>query len=112
MSEGSIDVPGAKTLRDLLCWRGGETDLWPLFADRAATAEAVRGLAEPFRGAVDVVLGPDPGGVLFGPLVAGELGTAFAPVCRDRDFFFKGPHEALTVAAAGGQLLVHRAALP
>lgn len=95
-------------LTQRLAWRGGQTDLWPLLADPTATDAVAHGLAEPFHGIVDVVLGPDPGGVLFGPLVAGILHVPFAPVCRDRDFFFQGPHET----AASGKLLAHRAALP
>lgn len=98
----------AAALESRLEWRGGGTDLWPLLSDPAATDAVARGLAEPFAGSVDVVLGPDPGGVLFGPLVARILGVPFAPVCRDRDFFFQGPHEHLT----DGRLYVHRAALP
>ncbi|HEY1180093.1 MAG TPA: phosphoribosyltransferase family protein, partial [Phytomonospora sp.] len=104
--------PAAEALIRLLTWRGGETDLWPLLADPRATADVVRGLARPFMGTVDVVLGPDPGGVLFGPLVARELEVPFAPVCRDRRFFFKGPHERASAPAGADELHAHRAALP
>ncbi|MEV0644298.1 GNAT family N-acetyltransferase [Phytomonospora sp. NPDC050363] len=101
----------AVALSRLLTWRGGETDLWPLLADPRATVDVVRGLSRPFLGAVDLVLGPDPGGMLFGPLAARELEVPFAPVCRDRRFFFQGPHERVTVQAGADELHAHRAAL-
>ncbi|HZE40995.1 MAG TPA: phosphoribosyltransferase family protein [Stackebrandtia sp.] len=100
-----------ETLSSLLTWKAGGTDLWPLLRDPRATDVVAHGLATPFAGAVDVVLGPDPGGVLFGPLVARVLGVPFAPVCRDRAFFFQGPHEAVAVETPGGDLVAHRAAL-
>ncbi|GIG64883.1 GNAT family N-acetyltransferase [Phytomonospora endophytica] len=112
--ENPYDEPGqaaAVALTRLLSWQGGETDLWPLLADPRATVDVVRGLARPFMGTVDVVLGPDPGGVLFGPLVARELEVPFAPVCRDRRFFFKGPHERASAQAGADELHAHRAAL-
>ncbi|WP_169313913.1 phosphoribosyltransferase family protein [Stackebrandtia nassauensis] len=104
----TIVADAAAALTSRLTWRGGGTDLWPLLSDPAATDAVARGLAAPFVGRTDVVLGPDPGGVLFGPLVARILGVPFAPVCRDRDFFFQGAHEHVS----DGYLYVHRAALP
>jgi len=101
----------AVALTRLLTWRDGETDLWPLLADPRATVDVVRGLARPFMGTVDLVLGPDPGGVLYGPLVARELEVPFAPVCRDRRFFFQGPHERASAPAGPDELHAHRAAL-
>lgn len=102
--------PAAEALTRLLTWRDGETDLWPLLADPRATVDVVRGLARPFMGTVDLVLGPDPGGVLFGPLVARELEVPFAPVCRDRRFFFQGPHERASATTGADELHAHRAA--
>lgn len=104
--DGGPVEAGRVAVSRALTWRGGETDLWPLLADPYAVTDVVRGLAYEFLGRVDVVAGPDPGGLLFGPRVAAELGVPFAPVCRDRRFFFQGGHE--TVSA--GELLAHRAA--
>ena len=106
---------GDRTMRDLLTWRGGGTDLWPLLRDPAALDAVTASLAEPFAGPrtelssarIDLVVGPDPGGLLLGPLVAQRLGVPFAPVCRDRRFFFQGSHR--TVEADG--LVMHHEAL-
>lgn len=103
--------PGSQTLRRILTWRDGGTDLWPLLSDPQATSDVVAALAEPFEGEIDLVAGPEPGGILFGPLVARALRVPFAPVCRDRAFFFQGPHESVSVATERGELLMHRAAL-
>lgn len=103
--------PGSRTLRRILTWRDGGTDLWPLLSDPQATNNVVAALAEPFEGEIDLVAGPEPGGILFGPLVARALRVPFAPVCRNRAFFFQGPHESVSVATDRGELLMHRAAL-
>lgn len=94
-----------------LQWKGGATDLWPLLSDPAAMSTVAESMAAPFADEVDLVAGPDPGGVLFGPLVAGELGVPFAPVCRDRDFFFKGDHPRITAITPRGELHMHAQAL-
>ncbi|GAA4904097.1 adenine/guanine phosphoribosyltransferase-like PRPP-binding protein [Stackebrandtia albiflava] len=103
--------PGAGAVESRLQWRGGATDLWPLLrvpADMSAVADALAtGLPD-----ADVVLGPDPGGVLLGPPVAERLRVPFAPVCRDRRFFFQGPHATVTAPTGDGELWAHAAALP
>lgn len=104
--DGGPVEAGHTAVTRAITWRGGETDLWPLLADPYALTDIARGLAHEFLGRADVVAGPDPGGLLLGPRVAAELGVAFAPVCRDRRFFFKGPHETVTA----GELIAHRAA--
>jgi len=55
-------------------------DITPLLADTAALKEAVRLLADPYRDAgVDVVVGVESRGFIFGPAVAIELGAGFVP---------------------------------
>lgn len=97
-------------MRRHLVWRGSKTDLWPVLSRPQATDDLAAALAEPFLGAVDLVIGPDPGGVLFGPLVARLLRVPFAPVCRDRAFFFAGPHAVVRAETGSGELLAHAAA--
>lgn len=56
-------------------------DLTPLLADAQAFATTTRQLAAPFRdGGVDVVLGIEARGFIFGAAVARELGLGFVPL--------------------------------
>ena len=55
-------------------------DITPLLADPAALKEAVRLLADPYRDAgIDIVVGVESRGFIFGPAVAIELGAGFVP---------------------------------
>ena len=55
-------------------------DITPVLASPDAFAAAVEAMAAPFEGAeVDVVLGMESRGFLFGPGVAQRLGAGFAP---------------------------------
>jgi adenine phosphoribosyltransferase len=55
-------------------------DITPLLADGPALRAAVDGLAEPFRGRVDVVLGVESRGFILGAAVAYALGVGLAIV--------------------------------
>lgn len=55
-------------------------DITPLLADGAGLRLAVKSMAEPFRGAVDVVLGIESRGFILGACVAVELGVGLAIV--------------------------------
>ena len=56
-------------------------DITPVLADPAALKEAVQMLAEPYRNAgVDLVVGVESRGFIFGAAVAIELGVGFVPV--------------------------------
>lgn len=56
-------------------------DITPLLADPAAFADAVTQMAEPLQSAaVDVVVGVEARGFLFGPPIAQRLGVGFVPV--------------------------------
>ena len=53
-------------------------DITPLLGNGPGLREAVRQLAEPFRGKVDVVVGVESRGFVLGAPVAVHLGTGFA----------------------------------
>ncbi len=56
-------------------------DITPLLADRAALALAVECMAHPWRAAgVDVVVGPESRGFIFGTALATALNAGFVPV--------------------------------
>lgn len=92
----------------LLTWQGGKTTLWPLLASPTAVATVVDALGSGFEGRVDVIVGPDPGGLLFGPMVAAKLGLPFAPICRDTAFFFQNTEPAVSIEKDGLTLYAHR----
>ena len=55
-------------------------DITPMLADPAAMKDVVAQLAAPYRDAgVDVVVGMESRGFIFGPAVACELGAGFVP---------------------------------
>ena len=56
-------------------------DITPLLADPAAFREAIRQLAEPFRGQkIDAIVAAEARGFIFAAPLAIELGTGFVPV--------------------------------
>ena len=55
-------------------------DVTPLLADGEAFGSLVRELARRWRGKVDVVVGIEARGFIFGAALAHELGTGFVPV--------------------------------
>jgi len=56
-------------------------DITPLLRDATAFKEAIRRMAEPYRkGGVDVVVGAESRGFIFGAAVALALDTGFVPV--------------------------------
>ena len=55
-------------------------DITPLLADAAAFRAVVEALAEPWRGAVDVVAGVEARGFVVGAALALELGVGFVPI--------------------------------
>jgi adenine phosphoribosyltransferase len=56
-------------------------DITPLLADPAAFQEAIRRMAEPFRGArIDAIVAAEARGFIFAAPLAIELGTGFVPV--------------------------------
>src|SRR6266545_4113237 len=57
----------------------GLHDLWGLYRRPDDLDHAVRSLADPFRGGVSAVLGPEARGFILGALVAREVGVGFVP---------------------------------
>ena len=56
-------------------------DITPLLASASGLADAVRRMAEPFRGRdVELVTGAESRGFIFGAAVAVELGAGFVPI--------------------------------
>jgi adenine phosphoribosyltransferase len=70
-------------------------DITPLLGDAKALHSAIEDMAQPFRDdRIDVVVGMESRGFLFGPGVAYHLGTGFAPVRKPG----KLPHEKESVS--------------
>lgn len=71
-------------IRDIADWPKpgvGFKDITPLLADPAALAMAVEQMANPFRGkGVEVVVGTESRGFIFGTAVAQALSAGFVPV--------------------------------
>ena len=87
-------------------------DLTPLFADAGALAEAVRALAEPFRGAaVERVLGIESRGFILGTPVALELGAGFVPVRKAGKLPRESVGESYALEYGSDRLEVHADAL-
>jgi adenine phosphoribosyltransferase len=55
-------------------------DITPLLADPVAFDHAVHAMADPWAGLVDVVVGIEARGFLFGAPIARQLGVGFVPV--------------------------------
>ncbi len=56
-------------------------DITPLLLDPVALDEAIIRLAEPYRDAgIEIVVGVESRGFIFGPAVARELGAGFVPI--------------------------------
>ena len=68
-------------------------DITPLLLDPVALDEAVVQLAEPYRDAgVEVVVGIESRGFIFGPAVAREIGAGFIPIRKPG----KLPHKTIS----------------
>jgi adenine phosphoribosyltransferase len=88
MTGASVQVPGASELRKLIrdvpdFPKPGILfkDITPLLADPAGLASAVELMAAPFRGErIDMVVGAESRGFIFGTAVAGALAVGFVPV--------------------------------
>ena len=68
-------------------------DITPLLLDPVALDEAIGQLAEPYRDAgIEVVVGIESRGFIFGPAVAREIGAGFVPVRKPG----KLPHKTVS----------------
>ncbi len=87
-------------------------DITPLLADGAAFAEAVDRLATPFRNeAIDVVVGIEARGFVFGAPVAAALGTGFVPARKPGKLPGPTRREEYALEYGTDALEVHRDAL-
>jgi len=81
----AIDAPYVKSkIRDIPDWPKpgvGFKDITPLLKDPAALAMAVEQMANPFRGRkIDIVIGAESRGFIFGTAVAQSLSAGFVPI--------------------------------
>jgi adenine phosphoribosyltransferase len=105
MSDEAHFAPGSPTLRaaraallEEFRWHGGHADVWRVFANAAALAAVVDGLADPWRDAgITHVLGVESRGFLLGAAVAVNLGVGFHAV-RKGEGMLPGPR--LSVVSA------------
>jgi len=74
----------AEYIRDIPDWPKpgvGFKDITPLLKDPAALAMAVEQMANPFRGRkIDIVIGAESRGFIFGTAVAQSLSAGFVPI--------------------------------
>lgn len=87
-------------------------DITPLLADGPALAEAVRLLAEPWRGqGVDLVAAVEARGFVFGAPVATELGAGFVPIRKEGHLPWKTRSAQYTLEYRSDVLFVHEDAI-
>ena len=83
----------ADFIRDIPDWpKPGVTfkDITPLLKDPAALAMAVEMMANPFRGkGIDIVIGTESRGFIFGTAVAQALSAGFVPIRKPRKLPWK-----------------------
>jgi len=78
----------AEYIRDIADWPKpgvGFKDITPLLKDPAALAMAVEQMANPFRGKnIDIVIGAESRGFIFGTAVAQSLSAGFVPIRKPK----------------------------
>lgn len=83
-------------------------DITPLLADAGALREAVRRLAEPYRGApVDLVAAAEARGFIFAAPLAIELGKGFVPVRKPGKLPFQTHAQEYSLEYGTDRLEVH-----
>ena len=83
-------------------------DVTPLLANPAGLALAVELMANPFRGAgVDVVVGPESRGFIFGTAVATALSAGFVPVRKPGKLPYKTRSIEYALEYGTDQLHIH-----
>jgi adenine phosphoribosyltransferase len=82
-------------------------DVTPLLADPAAMRAVTRGLALPWRGKVDAVVGMESRGFIFGSLLAAELDLGFIPVRKPGKLPFKTESVSYGLEYGTDQLEIH-----
>jgi adenine/guanine phosphoribosyltransferase-like PRPP-binding protein len=88
-------------------WAEGHADVWAIFADAAAFAAVVNGLAAPWRNVgITHIVGVEARGFLLGGAVAAELGAGFVAV-RKPGGLLPGP-KARVVASTDYRGIAHQ----
>jgi len=87
-------------------------DITPLLQDPNALKQAVEDMAAPFKDAgVDLVLGPDARGFIFGPGVACQLGAGFVPVRKAGKLPYKTRSATYALEYGEAELFIHEDAV-
>jgi adenine phosphoribosyltransferase len=82
-------------------------DVTPLLKDGAALRAVAGGLAAPWKGKVDVVVGMESRGFIFGTLVAEKLGVGFIPVRKPGKLPYKTESVSYGLEYGTDQLSIH-----
>jgi len=88
-------------------------DITPLLADPAALAEAVTQLVQPFAlGGVDLVVGVESRGFIFGALAAQRLGVGFVPIRKPGKLPAETISESYELEYGTDSVEIHADAIP
>lgn len=88
-------------------------DITPLLGEGPALASAIEEMAKPYKGAgVDMVVGMESRGFLFGPGVAEHLGCGFAPVRKPGRLPYKTEQISYDLEYGSDVLEIHVDAVP
>lgn len=88
-------------------------DITPLLGNGTALESAIEGMAQPFKGSgVDMVVGMESRGFLFGPGVASHLGCGFAPVRKPGRLPYKTEKISYDLEYGSDTLEIHIDAVP
>jgi adenine phosphoribosyltransferase len=88
-------------------------DITPVLLDAQVMKEVVQGMAAPFREAsIDLVLGAEARGFLFGPAIALELGAGFMPIRKPGKLPGSTIQEEYTLEYGTDALEIHTGQMP
>ena len=91
-------------------------DITPLFLDPLAMKEVIQGMIAPFRTKdsppIDLILGAEARGFLFGPAMALELGVGFMPIRKRGKLPGSTIHEEYELEYGTDQLEIHTGQMP
>lgn len=111
----NADMNLATYIRDIPDWpKPGVTfkDITPLLANPAALAMAVEQMANPFRGrGVDLVVGAESRGFIFGTAVAQALSCGFVPIRKPGKLPWKTHNMAYELEYGTDALEIHQDAI-
>jgi len=83
-------------------------DITPLLADPTGLSLAVRSLTEPFRDReIDIVVGPESRGFIFGTAVAAQLSAGFVPIRKPGRLPSSTKSEEYTLEYGSDKIEIH-----